>query len=538
MPTVSVSKSILRSFNRLLADEELSTLLFDFGLEVDEVTDSAFKIEVPNNRYDLLCTNGIIQALQAYLSIKCYEDVHIQNSELLVVADCHLRPYIACAVIKNIVLDEEGYSQLIKYQEMLGTSLGKNRELVAIGLHDLDKITFPLQYTEVSPTEASFQPLNFDSSVDGEMLCDALENTPQGKFCSLLGDKYPVLLNSDGRILSLLPVINSEHSRISPATKNIFVDVTGTCFHKVNTALKHLIYNFRGDSVLSVKVNGNLTPVFSNLKFKFDLSEINAELGLRLTEDDACTYLRRMMHSTDQSGSEITVSVSDARSDILHKVDLIEDIAVAHGFNNFERTLPATQCIGTLLPLNAFADKLKAECAILGFLETQCLVLEQITSPDQVSITSCRSAETQTLRSSLLPGLLKSISANLHAELPIRLFEAGDVIDGVENKRELCAVIAGKTAKIEEVQGALTQLLRKCHIVHEYDEEACSFYYPRRAGSARVGDVCVARFGIVSSDLCQQYHVPLACASFKMDVRRVFELFESAVCGDFTPNGA
>lgn len=528
MPTVSVSKSILRSFNRLFTDEELSALLFDFGLEVDEVTESAFKIEVPNNRYDLLCTNGIVQALQAYLDIKCYEDVHIQDAGLRVDADCNSRPFMACAVIQNIVLDEEGYAQLIKYQEMLGASLGKNREIVAIGLHDFDKIAFPLRYIEVPPSEASFQPLNFNSSVNGEALRESLKDTPQGRYCSLLGDRYPVLLNREGRILSLPPVINSEFSRISTETRNVFVDVTGTNFHKVNVALKHLIHNFRGDRVLSVNVNGNATPVFSNLKFQFPLAEINAELGLRLTADEACAYFRRMMHSTDCIESQITVRVSEARSDILHRVDLIEDVAIAHGFNNFERTLPAMPCIGAFHPLNAFADKLRAECALLGFLETQCLVLEQKTSPDQVSIASCRSAETQTLRRSLLPGLLKSVGANLHAELPIRLFEVGDVVDGVKNKRELCAVIAGKTAKIEEVQGALTQLLRKCHVVHEYDEEACGFYYPGRAGSARVGGVRVARFGVVGSDVCRQHNVPLACASFKVDVGRVFELFESA----------
>lgn len=528
MPTVTVPKSILCSFNRLFADEELSALLFDFGLEVEEATESAFKIEVPNNRYDLLCTNGIVQALHAYIGIKCYEDVQTQDAGLLIVADCSSRPFLACAVIQNIVLDEESYGQLIKYQEMLGMSLGKNRETVAIGLHDFDKISFPLRYIEVPPSEASFRPLNFDLSVDGEALRESLKSTPQGRYCSLLGSRYPVLLNSDGRILSLPPVINSEHSRISPATRSIFVDVTGTNFHKVNAALKHLICNFRGDGVLSVKVNGSATPVLSNQKLQLTLAEINAELGLRLTEDEACAYLRRMMHSTDCNGSQIEVHISDARSDILHKVDLIEDVAVAHGFNNFERLLPTIPCIGALHPLNAFADKLRMECALLGFLETQCLVLEQRMSSDQVSIASCRSTETQTLRHSLLPGLLKSVSANLHAELPIRLFEVGDVVEGMENKRELCAVIAGKTAKIEEVQGALTLLLRKCHVVHEYGEEACSFYYPGRAGSARLGGVRVARFGIVSSDMCRQHHVPLACASFKMDVGRVFKLFESA----------
>ncbi|KAL0263956.1 UNVERIFIED_CONTAM: hypothetical protein PYX00_010902 [Menopon gallinae] len=517
MPTVTVPKSTLRSFNKLFTDEELNSLLFDFGLEVDEVTETEFKIEVPNNRHDLLCTNGIVQALQAYLDIKCYEDVDVRDAGLLVSADCKSRPFVACAVIQNIVLGQDGYGELIKYQEMLGTSLGKHRQIVAIGLHDFDTIAFPLRYTEVPPSEATFRPLGFDASVKGESMREALKDVPQGRYCSLLGDVYPVLLDRDGSILSLPPVINSEHSKISPATRNVFVDVTGTSFCKVNAALKHLLYNFRGEGVLSVTVNGKTTPVFSNLKFQFTVAEISAELGLRLTEEEACAYFRRMMHRASRDGPYIAVRVSDARSDVLHKVDLVEDIAIAHGFNNFERMLPAMPCVGAFLPVNAFVDKLRMECALLGFLEAQCLVLEQKTSPDQVHIASCRSAETQALRSSLLPGLLKSVSANLHAELPIRIFEAGDVVDGVENKRELCGVVAGKTAKIEEVQGALTQLLRKCHVVHEYKEEACSFYYPGRAGAAQVGGVCVAHFGIVSGDVCRLHRVPLACASFKVD---------------------
>ena len=537
MPTISVPKSILHSFDKKYTEEEFDSMLFDFGLEVDEITETSFKIEVPANRYDLLCTNGLIQSLHSYLNGKSYEELEIKESEFQVFSNCKSRPFIACAIIRNINFNQEMYEQFIDYQDKLHQSIGRNRTLVSMGTHDFDKLSFPLQYTELPPEKISFRPFNSTSILKGENLTQFLKDTPLLKYCKLLDEKYPVII-SDGNIMCLPPVINSWFSKISPETKNIFIDVTGTDFHRVNTALKLLLYNFRGYDVLSVNINNEIvTPVFENRCFYFSLSEINSETGLSLSKEEVFEHLKKMMHSVEdvslskislekekkeEDDSLIRVKISDIRSDILHKADLIEDIEISYGFNNFKRSLPPVLTVGSSLPLNSFSRKLKTECTILGFLEVVGLVLEQRTSKNQIKIMD----HDISLRYSLLPSLLKAISSNQHVSLPIKVFEVGDKVHGIRNRRSLCCVIAGKVAKIEDIQGVLSQILQKCNISYEYSEEDDDSYYKGRGGVAKTNEEIIAKFGVVSAALCKTGKVPLACTSLEIDLERVFELFK------------
>lgn len=528
MPTISVPRTILGCFEKQYSVEEFDSLLFDFGLEVDEITETHIKIEVPANRYDLLCTNGLVQSLQAYLGIKDYVDLDVKQSDLQVISTNESRPFIACAVIRNFVFDDDAYDQFIEYQERVHQSIGRNRTLVSMGTHDFDKIEFPALYTELVPSEISFKPLNSDDVLRGDEIRVFFRDSPLLKYCDLLGERFPVLM-SNNEVLSLPPVVNSAFSKITKQTRNIFVEVTGTDFNRVNTALKMMLYNFRGEDVLSVSVNYQTTPVFNNFTCNFSLREINAALGLDLTSDEVATRLTRMMHAPSLlSNDSIAVKVVDARSDVLHKVDILEDIAVAHGFNNFKRAFPPTRGIGRLLPESDFATKLRAECVSLGYLEMMCLALEQRSADAQLRISSPKSVECQSLRQSLVPGLLRSISANQHASLPIKIFELGDVVEISTNKRRLCCASAAKVARIEEIQGSLTQLLRKCGVAVAYEESDDAAFYKGRAGVAVADGVALARFGIVSGALCAAHKVPFATTALEINVDALFDAFRKA----------
>ena len=62
-------------------------------------------------------------------------------------------------------------------------------------------------------------------------------------------------------------------------------------------------------------------------------------------------------------GGVIRVRVPPTRSDVLHAVDIIEDVAIAYGYNNIPLVIPNTLCFGAPLPINQFCDLLRAEIA-------------------------------------------------------------------------------------------------------------------------------------------------------------------------------
>jgi len=64
-----------------------------------------------------------------------------------------------------------------------------------------------------------------------------------------------------------------------------------------------------------------------------------------------------------EGGGVIRVRVPPTRSDVLHAVDIIEDVAIAYGYNNIPLVIPNTLCFGAPLPINQFCDLLRAEIA-------------------------------------------------------------------------------------------------------------------------------------------------------------------------------
>ena len=54
--------------------------------------------------------------------------------------------------------------------------------------------------------------------------------------------------------------------------------------------------------------------------------------------DDVCALLERMALPCTASGTELSVEISPMRPDIMHAVDVYEDVAVGYGYNNIKKT--------------------------------------------------------------------------------------------------------------------------------------------------------------------------------------------------------
>lgn len=212
-----------------------------------------------------------------------------------------------------------------------------------------------------------------------------------------------------------------------------------------------------------------------------EVDYINDCTGLSLDAQEMSKLLTKMSYnakpsSTDKNILEVEVPVT--RADVLHQCDIMEDVAIAYGFNNLPKTFPnKSSTVAQALPINKLADIVRLESAMCGWSEVMPLILcsheenfEWLNHQDDgktaVRIANPKTAEYQVVRSTLIPGLLKTIRENRKHPLPIKIFESSDVVFKDEsyerksrNERHFAAAICGKTSNFEIIHGLLDRLM-------------------------------------------------------------------------------
>jgi phenylalanyl-tRNA synthetase beta chain len=390
-----------------------------------------------------------------------------------------LRPWIAAAVLESVTLGEDRLKIVMKMQENLHWALGRNRKHASIGVYDLDSLGLDslgpdspgvvsrgpdspalsgqddLEYTTEDPDRCAFVPLGAPGTGEEHRLTlrAILAEHPKGKaFAHLLGgfDRYPILRTAAGRVLSMPPIINSEETKVTPKSRRLLIDVTGT-----GRRIVHRTLNILASSLLELDPGARLskvrvqfpdaeevTPDFTPQEASLDLAAAERLLGIPLGASQARDLLRRMGHAVGEAEGEIAggrlrVRVPAWRNDILHERDLVEDLAIAHGYGNFPRRLTPTQTLGKPREEERRADRLRVVLAGLGFSEIVGYFLtchEQSDGvlglpphPATVLLENPISVEQMQLRTSLLPGILHTFARNRSNSLPQQVFEVGDV---------------------------------------------------------------------------------------------------------------
>ena len=250
-----------------VADEEFEDLCFQYGVElefgdaeemqmnrvdgeggnIDISKEIVYKIEVAANRYDLLCLEGIATAFRTYLDLGRLPKYTIKNQsddlmEIVVKPDvADVRPFVVGCVLRDIKFDIKSYNSFIDLQDKLHHNICRRRELASMGTHDLDKITGrQITYHAVPPTEIQFQALKQKDSMNAVELFEVFkDDNKMKKFLPIIQhfDAYPVFHDESGQVLSLPPIINSEHTKITLDTTNVFVEITGTDIMKTKICL-------------------------------------------------------------------------------------------------------------------------------------------------------------------------------------------------------------------------------------------------------------------------------------------------------------
>ncbi|GAO48276.1 phenylalanyl-tRNA synthetase [Saitoella complicata NRRL Y-17804] len=588
MPTVNVDKAdLFELLGREYTTEEFDELCFDFGIELDEDTSldpvivngvperPLLKIDIPANRYDLLCIEGIATSLNVFRGKQEPPNFRLVEAKepitLTVKPETEqIRPYVAVAVLRGVKFNPRRYSSFIALQDKLHNNLCRNRSLVAIGTHDLDTVKGPFTYEALKPEEIKFVPLSQTKEWNAKDLMEHYEQEKShlGRYVPIIKDSpvYPVIYDAERRVCSLPPIINSEHSKISLDTTNVLIECTATDKTKLEVVINTMVAMFSVycaepftiEPVNIVSEHNGCTRQSPNVtprKTTAEASYINSVCGLKLSNEEICTLLKRMsLAATPSSQNDILdVSIPITRADILHQCDIMEDAAIAYGYNNLPHTFPANSAtVGQPFPINKLSDIIRREAAQAGWTEVMPLILcshdenfswlnRKDDGTQAVKLANPKTAEYQVVRTSLLPGVLKTVRENRKEALPIKVFEASDVVFKDEreerrarNERRFCAVWASKTAGFEVVHGLLDRIMRMLSVnptdksskqtgywIEETDDGT---FFPGRAanvwylGEEMEEAVVVGVFGVLHPEVLEKFEIPFACSGLELNL--------------------
>lgn len=516
MPTISVDKAeLFKALGQEYTTTEFEELCFEFGIELDEDTSNSerpvidgkqepaqLKIEIPANRYDMLCFEGIALMLNIFRGktpIPQYRLVPPADGNLATLTvraeTAQVRPYVSASILRNITFTPDSYNSFISLQDKLHQNLARQRTLVAIGTHDLDTVQGPFTYEALPPRDIKFVALNQTKEMNAEELMGFYESDKHlGKYLHIIRDKpvYPVILDSNRVVMSMPPIINGNQSKITLNTKNVFLEMTATDRTKleiVNNIMVAMFSQYCAEpfTIEPVRIvsehnkESRQTPDISSREAPAEVDYINHCCGLSESPESMCELLAKMCYAAKPSPSDqniITVSIPPTRADVLHQCDIMEDVAIAYGFNNLPRTSPnKSSTIAQPLLINKLSDIVRLESAMAGWSEVMPLILcshdenfawlnRKDDGETAVKLANPKTAEYQVVRTSLLPGLLKTIRENKKHSVPIKVFEVSDVAfkdltleRKSRNERRFAAAWYGKTSGFEVVHGLLDRVL-------------------------------------------------------------------------------
>ncbi len=561
-----------------VADEEFDELCFQFGIELDEITSEKkqasdmsggkvdedlseeiiYKIEIPANRYDLLCLEGLVDALRVYLgkmNTPSYKVIPGSLEMKVGQETALIRPYVVCAVLRDIKFTRETYDSFIEMQDKLHNGLARHRTLISMGTHDLDTIEGPFRYEAKAPESIRFKPLYQDKIVDGHELIKLYEEDKKIRnYLHIIKDSpvFPVVLDAKDRVLSLPPLINSDHSKISLNTKNVFIEVTATDLSKAKVGLNMLVAAFSRyctqpytfESVLVTYPDGTsmVTPDMSPRTEVVSVEYINRLTGLKLSAEEICKLLSRMMLTAGPRGDAVEVSIPPVRSDVLHACDIMEDVAIAYGYSNLPKAVPKVPTFGCPLPINKLSDMVRKEVALAGFSEvltfTLCSHVELFDNlrlkddgKTAVRIANPKTLDFEVVHSTLIPQMLKTVHANKRQPLPIKIFQVLDVVlqcpnndVGARNERHLCALYCAQAADFEIIHGLLDRVMLMLNVPLDkqngyYIQEAQSPYFlAGRQATIYYNGKSIGEFGIVHPKVAAAFDAPYVSTLLELNL--------------------
>lgn len=480
MPVVELSYSRLQKLVGRASKKQISESLPFLGLDIESEEKDLVRVEYSPNRPDYSTDFGIALGLQGLLGIKTgsYKLKIKKSNDYKISVNpsvSKIRPFVTGIIARNGKIDDKIIKQLMAMQEDLHFGIGRKRKKSSIGIHDLDKISFPLTYT-TSNRNFKFIPLNSEKE---STISEILQNTVVGQdYGSILGNssKVPIILDSNGQTVSFPPIINAAITTVTTKTKNLFVEVTGINKDDAEDMISVVatILQTAGFDLVSVNIKGtkNNTPKLAERKIIVNPSLINESLGLDLKNSEIITSLKKSRLDATITKKGIICNIPAYRFDIFGPMDLVEEVALGYGIEKLTPLLSPSQTLGQVNPKSSKLKTISLTLVGLGYLEalnsslTSKKILYEMTNrkPENIiSVLDSKSQEHTILRDSILPGLLENLSRNIHSQYPQKLFEVGTVFsknNPVDEKIHLSVVCAHQEVHFTEVKSILQALMK------------------------------------------------------------------------------
>ena len=538
MPVVELNINRIRKLvsGKTTRKQILDVLPF-LGLDIESEDGDEIRIEYSPNRPDYSTEFGIATGLQGLLGIKKgIQKIKISKkgkSSLTVESSVSIRPYVTGIIAKNGKLDDLSIKQLMNMQEDLHLGIGRKRKKSSIGLHDADKVPFPLNYA-VTKRHASFVPLNGSNELT---IDEILEHTDVGKNYGwiLEGQKtVPCIGDYGNQIISVPPIINSALTTVTPKTKNLLVEVTGTDKDSVEDALSIVVSTLQmaGFEFEELKITGNKnsTPQLKNRTVVYDPKFTSEILGIEMSLSNMVTCLKKCRLDATIKGKKIICTIPRYRFDIFGPMDLVEEIALGYGIANIEPKLSPSTTIGQKNDVTIKTELISKTAVGLGFLEVMnssltskktLYELAKRNASEIISVLDSKSQEHTILRDSLIPNLLENLSKNIHESYPQKLFETGVVFSKANPIHEtinLAVIIAYKNTNYSEIKAIMQSLLKTNFKINSQTKTSKSqeLFVKGRHADIFVDEKKIGEIGEIDKEILENFRIRTSVVGFEI----------------------
>ena len=539
MPVVELNINRIRKLvSGTATRKQILDVLPFLGLDIESEDGDEIRIEYSPNRPDYSTDYGIATGLQGLLGIKKgIQKIPLKKKgQFSIQVDStvsKIRPYVTGIIATNGKLDDLSIKQLMNMQEDLHFGIGRKRKKSSIGLHDADKISFPLTYTTMSK-DHKFVPLNSNTE---QTIDEILTHTEVGQNYGWVIENIknvPIILDSEQNTISFPPIINSALTTVTPNTKNILIEVTGIDKEAAEDMLSVVvsILQTAGFEFNELKITGNKnsTPQLKNRTIVYDPKFTSEILGIDMNSSNMVTCLKKCRLDASVKGKKITCIIPRYRFDIFGAMDLVEEIALGYGISNIEPKLSPSTTIGQKNDVT-IKTKLISETAVgLGFLEamnsslTSKKTLYEMTkrNPSEIiSVLDSKSQEHTILRDSLLPSLLENLSKNIHESYPQKIFETGAVFSKgkpISESINLAVVIAYKDTNYSEIKAIMQSLLRTNFKINSQTKTSKNqeLFTKGRHADIFVNEKKIGEIGEIDSKILENFRIRTSVVGFEI----------------------
>lgn len=528
---------------------EVENRIAMFGTPVELLTEEEIQIDVTPNRPDMLSMQGFIRAMIPYLKNENPRQVKInkpkKNFKVIVDKSVkNIRPFTACAIVKNLKLTDSKIKELVEIQEKLHTTFARKRKKLAIGIYPLEKIKLPITFTTRKPQDIVFRPLEFPREINGLQI---LSQHPAGReYSHLLNglERFPIFVDADNKILSMPPIINShETGKITEQTRDVFIECSGFNLAYLKKTLNILIAIFsdmKGD-VYQMDVESSdgkrLSPDWFYEKMKLKTEDVNKTLGIKLTEKAISKYLKKMQIEYKNG----VALIPPYRTDILHWIDLVGDISIGYGFENFNPQLPKISTIAKETEISKIKRKASEILTGVGLLECSSYHLNtkdeikksKYDFKDFIEIEESKT-EYNTVRIDLLTNLLKIISENSDSSYPQKVFETGKIFriakndeigktdSGIIEKEHLAVSMIDEKIGFTDIKQVLDYFFRMIDRVYRIEECDDNGFIIGRVGKIIVNDKEIGIVGEIAPRVLKNWGINFPVVALEISIENLF----------------